>query len=122
MEDFEPYLASTHDIIVKASYVIIIILAITLVIHVLGIVIFKFLKTRHKFPVNRIYVTKSPSVAMGANSSKMAASNAGTDEENENETVEDTNDSDKLSVDILQSCSNVSGDDEDFEDFIETKV
>ena len=122
MEDLEPYLASTHDIIIKASYVIVIVLAVTLLIHVTGVVIFKFLKTRHKFPVNRIYVTKSQSVAMETDGNKVSVSNQATDEEEpENDTVDETNDSDKLSVDILQSCSNLSAD-EEYGDFIETKV
>ncbi len=37
-----------------------------LVLHVFGIVLFHFLKTRHKFAVHRTYVTAVPEVAISA--------------------------------------------------------
>ena len=85
LQDFEPYLDSFHALFLKSSYVIILILALMLLCHVTGRVIFHFLKTRHKFPVHNICVTSHHDVAMDAMNCHVGICNTETDEENEDE-------------------------------------
>ena len=61
---FEPILSAIRSIFLKSGYAVIIIAATMLIVHIAGVVLFHFLKTRHKFPVHRTYVTSIPDVAV----------------------------------------------------------
>jgi hypothetical protein len=61
---FEPILSAIRNIFLIFGYAVIIVAAVMLIIHLTGVVLFHYLKTRHKFPVHRTYVTSIPDVAL----------------------------------------------------------
>ena len=57
---FDPYVSAARQVILTSGYAILIVVAAMLVIHIGGAVLFHFLKTRHKFPVRRVFISSSP--------------------------------------------------------------
>ena len=60
--DFSPILDALRSLILKSGYAILVITAIMLLVHFIGVVLLHFLRTRHKFPVHKTYVTSFPNV------------------------------------------------------------
>ena len=58
-----PFLTSAKNITLKTGYAIIAVASLMFLIHISGLTLFHFLKTRHKYPVHRVYVTSSLPVA-----------------------------------------------------------
>ena len=85
LQEFKPYLASAHSLFLKSSYVVILVLTVMLLCHVLGRVIFHFLKTRHKFPVHNICVTSHHDVAIEAMTYNPGVCNTETDDDGNDE-------------------------------------
>ena len=54
------YLTSARQVVLKTGYATLTVILIMIIIHLAGAVLFHFLKTRHKFPVQRIYILSSP--------------------------------------------------------------
>lgn len=57
VKKLEPYIVSSRQVVIVISYIIFIAMAIMIVVHILGVVIFHFLKSSQKFTVRRVYVT-----------------------------------------------------------------
>ncbi len=60
--DFSPILDALRSLILKSGYTLLVICTVIVLAHALAVVIFHFLRTRHKFPVHRTYVTSFPNV------------------------------------------------------------
>ena len=85
---------------------IILLLALLLIIHVSGQVIFHYLKTRHKFPVHRVYVTSLPDIALETTTRPVTATS---DIESEQDEEEDEEDSKAYSNDVPESPEKLKG-------------
>jgi hypothetical protein len=81
----EPILASARNLFLKSGYAVIIVVAIMLIIHLTGVVLFHYLKTRHKFPVHRTYVTSLPDVAIETHKHTQDGSDNESDEDEDDE-------------------------------------
>ena len=108
--DFAPYLSSARAIFLKFSYLVILALVLLLVIHVSGQVIFHYLKTRHEFPVHRVYVTSLPDVAMETTTRPvMATSDIESEQDEDEEEEEDEEDLKAYSNDVPESPEKLKG-------------
>ncbi len=91
---FKPILSAVRNLFLITGYAVIIVAAVMLIIHITGVVLFLFLKTRHKFPVHRTYVTSIPDVAIetaNKNTQEITVVNGESDEDEEEEDEEDGN-------------------------------
>ena len=104
--DFAPYLSSARAIFLKFSYMVILLLALLLIIHVTGQVVFHYLKTRHKFPVHRVFVTSLPDVALETTNRPVTTTS---DIESEPEEEEDEEDLKAYSNDVPESPEKLKG-------------
>ena len=61
-EDLQPVLDAATSMVVKTGYALLCVIVIMLLVHVLGAVLFHFLRTRHMFPVHRVFISTTPPV------------------------------------------------------------
>ena len=57
---FQPVLEAATSMVVKMGYALLCLVVIMLIVHVIGAVLFHFLRTRHKFPVHRVFISTQP--------------------------------------------------------------
>lgn len=81
--EFAPYLSSARAIFLKFSYLVVLVLALLLIIHVASHVIFHYLKTRHKFPVHRVFLTSQVAVETPRPSTATSDQDSEVDEDEE---------------------------------------
>ena len=62
-EDFSPFLEALHSLVLTIGYALLATVAVMIVIHTAGALIFYYLRTRRVYPVRRCYVTTIPIVA-----------------------------------------------------------
>ena len=59
-EDLQPVLEAATSMVVKTGYALLCLVVTMLIVHVVGAVLFHFLRTRHKFPVHRVFISTQP--------------------------------------------------------------
>ena len=62
-DDFSPFLDALHSLVLTIGYTVLATVAVMVVIHTAGALLFYYLRTRHVYPVRRSYVTTVPIVA-----------------------------------------------------------
>ena len=58
--DFVSYMSAARNLVLKTLYTVLICIFTMFILHITGHIVFHFLKTRHKFPVRRIYLSRLP--------------------------------------------------------------
>ena len=55
-----PFTTAAQNVVLKTLYVVMVIIICMYLLHLAGFIVFHFLKTRHKFPVHRVYLSVLP--------------------------------------------------------------
>ena len=55
-----PYLDAARSLVLKSASAALTVVISMIVIHLAGLLLFHFLKTRHKFPISYVYIISSP--------------------------------------------------------------